>query len=363
MIRFPKSIFVLGWIVAIFPALALGLTLMPIVPAMQEWDSIWFSYYIYQVEYPLIAIGIVVLAYGLWGSWKNSGWWWRSFAIFSMILAGGLHYLSHTEASAEVMFNEPSVVRRTLIDSTSLVAETTVYIWVDLNGQIAGYPVDLVAHHHKIHDTVGGIPVLVTYCTMCHTGRVYSPIIDGVPETFRLVGANHFNAIFEEKSTGSWWYQATGECVVGPRAGAVLNDVQFFQATGTEMMMQKPARSMSVFRPDLATGERYQWARGYSLRKGDTTQALGKRSIIIGVDIAGHSCAYPMYWLVNQEQRSIIVDTVGPIIVAFYRPTTYTSAVTVYRDSVASCNVLPSHTEYWHSWNSFHPATKVWHHQ
>jgi len=359
----PKFIFLLGLLLAIFPALALGLTLMPIVPAMQEWDSISFSYYVYQAQYLLILGGAMLMAYGLWASWRNSGWWWRSLVFLLLILTCGVHYLSRTEASAEVMFNEPSVVRRTTIDSTLLVGDTKAYIWVTLHGQTAGYPIDLVAHHHKIHDTVGGTPVLITYCTMCHTGRVYSPIVDGVHETFRLVGANHFNAIFEDSSTGSWWYQAAGECVVGKRSGKVMTDVAFLQATGAEMMQQRAERSISVFSPDAATGERYEWARGYAMRKGDTTQALGKRSIIIGVNVAGQSCAYPMYWLVDQEHRSIIVDTIGSTIIAFYRPTTYSSAVIVHRDSVTSHNVLPSSSEYWQSWNSFHPATSVWRHQ
>ena len=43
---------------------------------------------------------------------------------------------------------------------------------------------------------------MVTYCTVCRTGRVFSPIVEGQPETFRLVGMDHFNAMFEDEGTG-----------------------------------------------------------------------------------------------------------------------------------------------------------------
>jgi hypothetical protein len=50
---------------------------------------------------------------------------------------------------------------------------------------------------------------MVTYCTVCRTGRVYGPIINGKKETFRLVGMDHFNAMLEDATTKSWWQQAT----------------------------------------------------------------------------------------------------------------------------------------------------------
>jgi hypothetical protein len=41
---------------------------------------------------------------------------------------------------------------------------------------------------------------MITYCTVCRTGRVFSPDVDGKPETFRLVGMDHFNAMFEDEN-------------------------------------------------------------------------------------------------------------------------------------------------------------------
>lgn len=356
-------LFYSGWVLVVFPALALGLTLMPIIPALQEWDSIRFSYYVYQSQYSLVGLGTLLLAVGAIHAWPATRWWWRTIMVVAVVLALGVHYLSRTEASAEVMFNEPTSVVRISANPENLGADTTVYLWIERNGQIAGYPLDLVAHHHKIHDTIGGVPVLVTYCTMCHTGRVYSPVIDGKLESFRLVGANHFNAIFEDKTTGSWWYQATGECVVGPSSGKSFRDVPFIQGTATEMLGLTRSRSISMFIPDRETGDRYSWSRGYALRAGDTTEALGRKSIMIGVIVGGEARAYPLFDLVRNHDGQSIRDTVNGTVVAFIRPNRFSAPVTVFQDSVTSGVILQSYREYWHSWQHFHPATKVWKHQ
>jgi hypothetical protein len=66
---------------------------------------------------------------------------------------------------------------------------------------------------HQVRDSINHIPVMVTYCTVCRTGRIYNPIVNGKAETFRLVGMDHFNAMFEDATTKSWWRQSTGECI------------------------------------------------------------------------------------------------------------------------------------------------------
>lgn len=67
---------------------------------------------------------------------------------------------------------------------------------------------------------------MVTYCSVCRTGRVYESLVKGHPEKFRLVGMDHFNAMFEDVTTGSWWRQVTGQAVTGPLKGESLPEVE-----------------------------------------------------------------------------------------------------------------------------------------
>ncbi|WP_199879948.1 DUF3179 domain-containing (seleno)protein [Arundinibacter roseus] len=81
---------------------------------------------------------------------------------------------------------------------------------MEVNNQAHEYPIQNIEYHHQIQDTPGGKLIIVTYCTVCHTGRVFEPIVNGQLETFLLVGMDHFNTMFEDKTTGSWWRQVNG---------------------------------------------------------------------------------------------------------------------------------------------------------
>ena len=98
-------------------------------------------------------------------------------------------------------------------------------IGVTYNGEAKAYPVSVVSFHHQVRDTVGGKPVIITYCSFCSAGRVYSPFINGKYSTFRLVGMTNFNSVFEDDITKSWWRQANGVAVAGKLKGTRLDVV------------------------------------------------------------------------------------------------------------------------------------------
>mgnify|MGYP002654973269 CR=1 FL=1 len=102
---------------------------------------------------------------------------------------------------------------------------------IENRGEAKAYPIRYLVHHHQIRDTLAGKPVMVTYCSVCRTGRVFLPFVDGKPEQFRLVGMDHFNAMFEDSETGSWWQQATGEAITGELKGTKLDEIESIQLT------------------------------------------------------------------------------------------------------------------------------------
>lgn len=88
---------------------------------------------------------------------------------------------------AEVSGHAPR--RRNKVDTARLV------VGIEIEGEARAFPVQFIGYHHQVRDTVAGKQVMVSYCTVCRTGRVFSPVIDGRSETFRLVGMDHFNAM------------------------------------------------------------------------------------------------------------------------------------------------------------------------
>src|ERR1700709_282206 len=94
--------------------------------------------------------------------------------------------------------------------------------------------IEIIGYHHQVRDTIGNTPVMITYCTVCRTGRVFSPFVNGRAEDFRLVGMDHFNAMFEDARTKSWWQQATGVSIAGPLRNTQLTELPSSQSSLAE---------------------------------------------------------------------------------------------------------------------------------
>jgi len=103
-------------------------------------------------------------------------------------------------------------------------AEPVVYL--AQNGEIHAYPVQILIWHEIVNDTVGGIPVAVTYCPLCNSAVSYRRIIDGVETTFGTSGRLYASAlVMYDRATESLWTHFDGRAVVGVLAGHQLEPV------------------------------------------------------------------------------------------------------------------------------------------
>src|ERR1700722_20407703 len=50
---------------------------------------------------------------------------------------------------------------------------------VTVGHEARAYPIRTMGYHHIVNDTVGGVPIVVTYCTLCHTGLVWVRVVNG----------------------------------------------------------------------------------------------------------------------------------------------------------------------------------------
>lgn len=360
MQRLRWIIFVVGLLLAVTPPLVSVGLLMPIIPGAQEMDVVPVAYAVHTWRWAFFVIGGVGTTLGIIACWRHGRWYGRTLLVLLSLIGVAIHAMVATKMSAEAMFNEPFVVERVPLQ-TSALSDDGVMV-VAHNGDVAVYSIDLLGHHHKILDTVGGKPVLVTYCTMCHTGRVFSPVIDGRVERFRLVGANYYNAMFEDETTGSWWYQATGECVAGPRTGMVLQDVPFEQLDLRDVPMRyadaMKRGTVSFFRRDAATGARANWAAGYSQKTGDTLDAMTPRTMVLGITAKGLDAAYPVRELCRRAHANVpFIDSVGGRIISITGSSCRGNGYVVTVDGTPA----RIYADAWHAWQTFHPKTSLRH--
>lgn len=97
---------------------------------------------------------------------------------------------------------------------------------VTISGERRAYPVQLLTWHEVVNDTVGGVPIAVTYSPLCNSLVVYDRRVDGQALTFGETGRlREANAVMYDKETESWWQQYTGEAIVGDLMGKKLRPV------------------------------------------------------------------------------------------------------------------------------------------
>lgn len=389
-------LFWIGMFLLFFPGLLHAYLLMPF-PGSQNLEAIKLCYYLEKIILPLRVVGgVMVLWYLIKYFGKNS----RGGKIVKgtvLVLALGSLYITDIQYKASAMFEEPRTVRfATAIGNK--VPESYIVLGVVNNGVAKAYPLVYLGYHHKVQDNVGDLPVLVTYCTMCRTGRVYSPMINGTRQTFRLIGARHYNAIIEDETTGSWWYQATGEAAVGPMAGSFLKELPYEQSTLGAWLDKHPGSL--ILQPDNHFKDDYADLKDYDVKQAvdrDSTiknkDSLYRKSWVIGVIVNKHPKAYD--WR-KMQKLCILNDQFGstPLLVAledddhtfhiFNRQidgkalnfkmdangdlVDEETASTWNWDGLATAGPskgkqlakVQGYQEYWHSWKHFHPATVFW---
>ena len=199
----------------LFAAEILRVYLIMPFPGSQKGNTIQVAYFLNNYICWFRLAGFILLLPPMLYVLRNSRWWKKILLSFFVLLYATIFYFFNFKFLADKMFYQPknkilATVADNKIDSSKLV------IGVTINGQAKAYPIEIIAYHHQVQDTIGGEPIMVTYCSVCRTGRVFSPFVNRKFEHFRLVGMDHFNAMFEDAATKSWWRQASGVAIVGP---------------------------------------------------------------------------------------------------------------------------------------------------
>lgn len=365
--------------------------IMP-MPGSQTFDSIDLAYFlganknsIRIVLYLIILIPFIKIIKG------NSTWEKVGLGILSLVYIG-IFYAFTFVMEADKMFLQPTHTYFYKIAENKIPLDKLV-IGVTENGIDKAYPIQLIGYHHQVRDSIGQTPIMVTYCTVCRTGRVFSPIVNGKLEDFRLVGMDHFNAMFEDATTKSWWRQANGECIAGPLKGYKLKEINSEQLSLQAWFRKHP--NAEVLQPDEKFAATFEKMDSYD--KGKSKSNLTKRdtaswqfkSWVLGINLGEMSKTYDWNYL---EKNKIIQDSLPslPLLILLendsasfhaYNRTVNNmslqfqksndSLIDTYSQSLwnedgicidgklkgLSLTPIASYQEYLHSWEYFHPKS------
>ena len=225
--------------------------------------------------------------------------------------------------------------------------------------------------------------------------------IDGRVLTFRLAGINNQNFIMQDRETGSWWQQVSGEAIQGPLKGKHLVRVFHDELTYREWMKELPGGRVLLPASD-STWRAFSagWEEGTGKLPVRVHAALDPRlparALIAGVEIGGTAKAYPVDRVLAQAP---VHDRVGGVPIAllvggdgksirafearidstsleFIRPAEGEPGVVVdvgtgsrwsfqgeaVSGALAGKRLTPVYLllDYWFDWHTYHPASGIY---
>ena len=114
------------------------------------------------------------------------------------------------------------------VQDSQFMSDSDTVIGLYINGEARAYPLFILVWHEIVNDTVGGVPVAVTYCPLCYTNQVFERVIDGQEVEFGTSGKLYnSNLLMYDRLTDSYWSQALGLAVKGDLTGHELDLVPF----------------------------------------------------------------------------------------------------------------------------------------
>jgi hypothetical protein len=386
-------LFLLGIVILVCAEVARVYFIMPF-PGSQKDNVIDLAYFLHQNIHYFRLAGIILIAYPAYNIIRFGKPTIRWTVVALMVFWIFIFYNTNFRLMADKMFYQPE--NKLLVDvSKNKIANSAYVLGVQINGQTKAYPIEIIGYHHQVRDTIGGKPVMVTYCTVCRTGRVFSPVVNGRPEDFRLVGMDHFNAMFEDSKTKSWWRQVSGEAITGPLKGSQLAELFSEQMILQAWLSRHP--DSYILQPDSLFKKQYKeladYDEGKVKGKLERTDSLSwkDKSWVIGVSMGLFARAYDWNELIKSRVINDKLEEVPLVVVlendsasfhVWSRIANNDTLMFSYSDSLKSIidtktnsvwdwngqcregtlkgtqlNPMQSYQEFWHSWRTFHPHT------
>lgn len=146
--------------------------------------------------------------------------------------------------------SDPQFIR--VPDETRLGAREPVIVLEVDGAEPRAYPLRYLTWHEIVNDSVGGIPVAVTFCPLCNSALTFDRRLNGRTLSFGVSGKlRNSDMVMYDRETQSWWQQAIGTAIVGELTGAELTLLpsylegwaQFAERHPDGLVMAQPAHN------------------------------------------------------------------------------------------------------------------------
>lgn len=243
-------------------------------------------------------------------------------------------------------------------EADGILPEDTVGIGLIYNGETRFYPFNMLVTREIVNDTIGGHPVVVTYCPLCGTGIVFNGRIGDRDLEFGVSGmlwqSNLLMYNREDKEEDiSLWSQVLGEAVLGADTGIKLriipSDVVKYEAwsnSNPDTMVLNTGRI-----GDPYNGNYYGVAKNFSPNYDEANSLLPPTTYVFGIQINGKFKAY--------SNESLSVGTTNDTFASSNLKIVKESDGVVRFFEEGNSTPIEVVTGFWFSWIAAHPETEL----
>jgi hypothetical protein len=231
-------------------------------------------------------------------------------------------------------------------------------IGVEIGAEARAYPIAILDWHEVVNDSLGDVPILVTWCPLCGTGMVFDRELDGAARRFGVSGLLYkSDVLLFDRTTESLWSQIAAKAVTGSMSGTPLKLRRSHHLSWGEWKARHPGTSVLSTRTGhardyssspyrgYAESRRLMFPTPYQRRFHPKTPTLGIRTA------AGTAKGYP------GPEVSAVGGKVSERIDGLEISVSYDEGTGVFQvEAPDGVEVIEG---YWFAWSAFHPDART----
>ncbi len=198
---------------------------------------------------------------------------------------------------------------------------------LEVNGEARAYPLQILMWHEIANDTLGEVPVAVTFCPLCNTAIVFDARVDGEARSFGVSGLlRRSDLVMYDRTNESLWQQITGEAIAGVDTGTRLTFIpsqivswqDFQQSFPDALVLSRDTGSARPYGHNPYLGyDRIGSSTLFPVREFDD-ERLDAKERVLTVELDGETVAFPF----SELSEHVVMETEvgGAPLVAFWQP-------------------------------------------
>lgn len=240
------------------------------------------------------------------------------------------------------------------------VADDDMVVALSLNGDDRAFPARILDRHEIVNDTIGDVPIAITWCPLCGSAVGIEREVDGNVTEFGVSGVLYnSDLVFYDRTSNTLWDQVEAKGIVGPKTGQQLTLVPVTMTTWSRWRNAHPDTLVlsadTGFEIDYSKDPyaRYRGEAGLMFPVSAEDDRVHPKSVVYGFDVAGTPIAYTQNLL---EKDGAHVSERG----ALQLTATLNDDGSVTLEDQAG-EIYVGTRLFWFAWYTFHPDTELVH--